>query len=588
MLFLSLIPIILVAISYHCHRRHQTILMSSSPTQNAQLQEVADLLLTIFETLAELRYVDPESIVRGPHDLSHLQDLYTEHNLDPSIRHLYTLLPYIDSSQTEARDFFHGGTFFDPTDEGDVEQGRNPYYAILEGDDFEAEDGPYMRPWYTVLSNLGNHQSVILYDAKMHRIWIVDQECWSSTDPGLRPAWRKVIGDESERSDWGDDGSEAGYQDVEEDDTSSHGSSEFWSPDDAGEEPVNELEQLREETAEGIDFNEGFEILDENDRQEARDAAMSKNGNSFEHIECRDAGDVLRDINRYYRELKEMPAGGEYNHEEWDLGKEILKPLYLKNGWPDRFDGDAFEVDQIRAYAVARARYHAEEPLRQVECNTGWERHCDNDIVRHKKELADAKDLDEEWTARFAIWQAEQRKIRNLEELKEKQATAERLCPGGIAQKEEDLPLWELERLESEKSHGTKTDVERYDGETEKVFLSRQRRRRHKAVIYTRALEAAKADAERLCPGRSFQDIKALPMGPQSTMERIEHTRSWMESSRKEAERVRQWAEEVPEEAVKTRELVQEWIGRHEGHMERNREEIERLEKWRGEHGDGE
>ena len=98
------------------------------------------MLLEIFETLAELRYVDPESIVRGPHDLGHLQDLYTEHNLDPTIHHSYTLLPYIDSSHTEARDFFNGGTCFDPTDERDVAQGRDPFFGKPKWDDFEATD----------------------------------------------------------------------------------------------------------------------------------------------------------------------------------------------------------------------------------------------------------------------------------------------------------------------------------------------------------------------------------------------------------------------------------------------------------------
>ena len=40
---------------------------SLSPAQKAQLQQVADLTLDIYETLARMRFLDPQEIIRGPH-----------------------------------------------------------------------------------------------------------------------------------------------------------------------------------------------------------------------------------------------------------------------------------------------------------------------------------------------------------------------------------------------------------------------------------------------------------------------------------------------------------------------------------------
>lgn len=47
-----------------------SIIQSVSPEKRAQLQEVADLTLEIYLTLAEMQYLDESWIQRGPHDLS--------------------------------------------------------------------------------------------------------------------------------------------------------------------------------------------------------------------------------------------------------------------------------------------------------------------------------------------------------------------------------------------------------------------------------------------------------------------------------------------------------------------------------------
>ncbi|KAL4993241.1 hypothetical protein BDV10DRAFT_198496 [Aspergillus recurvatus] len=139
---------------------------SSTPIQKPQLDEVATLMLSIYQSLSEMRYLDPDSIQESPHDLSSIQLLHQSNNinLDPAILYLYSILPYIGEPSIGVTDFFHG---------------------VQRAKSFEAENGPYMRPWMTALSILGNHGSVLIYDAKLHRIWVIDQEGWEATDPGV-------------------------------------------------------------------------------------------------------------------------------------------------------------------------------------------------------------------------------------------------------------------------------------------------------------------------------------------------------------------------------------------------------------------
>ncbi|KNG89665.1 hypothetical protein ANOM_002299 [Aspergillus nomiae NRRL 13137] len=245
-------------------------------TQKANLHEVADLLLEIYQTLASMRFLNPAGIIKGPHNIDSVLNLYEELGLDPSIIYLYSILPYIDCRLAGQTDFFKGGIFADFRQAEDIEQGRDPFYICPGDDDYEDEDGPYMRPWVTPLSLIGNHQSVILYDARRHRIWIIDQESWNTSDPALGNMPDSVAGDEYE----------------------------------CGEK--------------------------------------SNNDNSFQHVPSRPAGDVLRDMVRWYRSLEIMPGGGENTRPEWNYDELPLRELYSKHGWPDNFNGDAFVADQLR------------------------------------------------------------------------------------------------------------------------------------------------------------------------------------------------------------------------------------------------
>ncbi|KAE8168559.1 hypothetical protein BDV40DRAFT_307227 [Aspergillus tamarii] len=274
-----------------------------SSKQIANLHEVADLMLEIYQTLANMRFLNPAGIIKGPHDINNVRELYKKLDLDPSIIYLYRILPYIDISLAGQTDFFQGSIFADYRQPEDIEQGRDPFHIMPGDDGYEDEDGPYMRPWVTALSIIGNHQSVIVYDARRHRIWIIDQESWDTTDPAIRGNPYRVDGEEYE----------------------------------CGERSDNE--------------------------------------NSFQHIPSRPAGDVLRDIIRWYRSLEILPGGGENSGQEWDSDELPLRELYFKHGWPDNFNGEAFRVDQLRHAASIdesiQSRRHSDTQRQNGE-DTTW------------------------------------------------------------------------------------------------------------------------------------------------------------------------------------------------------------------------
>ncbi|RAL15788.1 uncharacterized protein BO97DRAFT_383518 [Aspergillus homomorphus CBS 101889] len=391
--------------------------MNPSPThQKAQLHEVADLMLEIYQTLVDMRYLDPMSIQMGPHNLTALNPQFQELDIDPAVQYLYSILPYIDTSLDGTADFLHGGEFAD-------------FLRPRAG-----ESGPRS------LLRLGNHGSVIVYDARRHLIWIIDQEGWATTDLAL--------------------------QEVE-----------------------------------------------------AKDP-QSPNRNSFEHIPHRPAGDALRDIVRWYRGLDEIPPRWEFAWYDWSVEPYgvPVRALYEKNGWPDEFDGDAFEVDYTRAYARLEVDEFSQEPIVDVERRRDAVEYAEGSITHWIESLARAQTKEEQWEARWAIWGSERAHANAEDHLVLAERLAKALCPGEVCMRSQDRPLWELqwlreevEILESEvRAIGTEwtavygeveDDIPREQWEMERYAAERQ------LAVYQNAYEAARLDAERLCPGQTFQSV---------------------------------------------------------------------------------
>lgn len=64
-----------------------------SAETKAQLQRIADLMLEIYQTRAEMRCIDAAAIKPGPHDLTRLVPLYQSLRLDPAVIYQYSILP---------------------------------------------------------------------------------------------------------------------------------------------------------------------------------------------------------------------------------------------------------------------------------------------------------------------------------------------------------------------------------------------------------------------------------------------------------------------------------------------------------------
>lgn len=573
--------------------------------QKAHLHAVASCLHTIYETLIKMRFIDEDALITGPHTPSpSLLQKYHELKLDPTIIYLYSIMPYIDPDLTSARDFFQGGELFNPLDKQDVEQGRDPRYLDPE-EGFYKQNGEYMYPWYTPLSGCGNHASCIVYDARGERIWVVDQIHGFTTDPFFSKDWYGDVEEEKEESNWGEsddggwsaegEGTKSGEDfDDEESDEESGGGSEFWSDDEGlTKEEVEQmlLDQDEDVDMEDEDEDEEAEEEEEEENEEDEKGDETENDNSLIMLSERSAIDVLCDINRWYIELKELPGQGEHNG--W-LDPKLLRPLYRKHGWPDNFDSRAFDIGMIFISSDKSAQYGAEEPLRKVDCYKSWLEYSDRDIRRYTQEIADADTPAAEWEARMQLWKAEERHQRNKKDLKNAQEKAARLCPGGIAQRDEDLPLWRLENLRVE-TKNKRREVERNDkmpnefvGQTEKILAWERKCRKDQEALelYEAAYETAKADAERMCPSKTFQSATGIEgLGRKDTYWWIETQKELIVYFLEQIKEAQEFGERVPEEAPDTRNAVKDLIEGHEKSIERARTDQVRYEKWLEEHG---
>ncbi|CAI6091891.1 unnamed protein product [Clonostachys chloroleuca] len=442
-----------------------------SRREMARTEEVADLLLRIYQTLAEMRYLDPLCIKSGPHDLSHLQETLNSYGLDPAIVHLYSIMPYVECGETA---FFRGGQFADFRRTSDVEEARDPFYGDPRYEaGFEEEDGPYMRQWVTPLSLMGNHQSVIVYDVRRHRIWIIDQEGWSSSDPAL----------------------------------------------------------------------EGAESM----------PTVSLNRNAFEHLPSRPAAAVLKDINTWYRRLTILPGGGDDTGSEWDHYDMDLPSIYRNNGWPDRFDGEAFEVEQARKSRAVWAKYIAEEPLRKLAALQSWVEGFPREIQRAKESALKATSQEEKEAARLSRWKSEYAQRRTLKQLAPAQEMVDKFCPGGVCQRAEDLPLWEFEMVKSEyeSKQNRLRDLQEEGALSEKAHEFRQAQR--DAIIYQKAFDSSKATCEKLSSD-ILEPHLGLVWPKQPDLSRIHDD---IKNMQQYVDDAKEYLATVPESAPKTRKEIE-------------------------------
>ena len=490
--------------------------------QRARLHNIADLMLAIYETLADMSYLNRSGIEVGPHDLSKLQPILDEYNLDldPAIVYLYSILPYINCEVAGQSDFYKNGQFVDFRHLPFLEWGRNPLYAEIEDNAGEEDqNGPYMKPWYTPLSFLGNHYTMLVYDAREHRIWVLEHDWTGSSDPLLK--------------------------DI----------------------PVKN---------------------------------PTKNENSFEYIPNRPAEDVLRDINKWYRELEEIPGGDD---AEGTWSREIdLASLYRKNGWPDRFDAEGFRAEQCRKYEALMAKHSADQPLNEVNKFIKWSQSDQHQREQRQRILESAVTADDIWMAKFNIIDAEIGLVINAEDRKRAEIRAARLCPGGVCQREEDLPLWEVEFLrraiegmEGRVTFGETMRTQQGNNlrpRAEQMLKKLVRQAEERIPVYRKALEAAKADVDTFCSGRTPQSVLGMAelFFKPDVEKSIEGTGASISNLNIYLNGLTDWARNIqlPDEAIKTKAALEDKIQKTERELKEAKDRLHAAEtEWARENPPG-
>ncbi|KAK8083958.1 hypothetical protein PG996_002739 [Apiospora saccharicola] len=124
---------------------------------------------------------------------------------------------------------------------------------------------------------------------------------------------------------------------------------------------------------------------------------------------ARRAAEVLRDINKWFRTHRVPRAGGGGN-PDWpddrDLHDVTLAELYARHGWPDRFDGDAFEVGLLRRWAVGRVKDDAAMSrmnLKGAQESVNYRR----ELIEHLEQgTARARTPQGKWAAQWEALQA--------------------------------------------------------------------------------------------------------------------------------------------------------------------------------------
>jgi hypothetical protein len=500
--------------------------------QKKRLHEVADLMLQIFRTLARMRYLEPEWIEPGPHDISGLMSLYESLNIDPAIIYLYSILPYL-KPEADRIHIFHGGEFVDFRNRRDVEHGRDPMY----GSDPEL----MMRPWMTPLSAVGNHYTALIYDAKRHSVGVYNQMDTGTSDPNYYEGFVCArLNDKGERIAY------------------------FKRREDGTEEPcdVSEWEALQNASSDSSDDSDDEEEDDDEnedddeDESNEEDVEKDEDINHWDEMDARRAGNVLRDINRWYLDLFEV-SGGETDGGMWY--REIVEPLYRKHGWPgEDFDGDAFLADKARAEAAASIKDDAEAQLQRLEMlrrQLEWQKK--EKLVGTREKLAAATTVSEEWVVRWEIWQVE-RMIQSLQTDIEKEERFINADGGRGAA--EDLPLWALKKVQMDLFR-TKQRLEQLkmaaaDPQTQDETRSLEKT----AAIYEKVYAASLDEAERLCPGKApflldiGEDINTL-------------TTRIVDSDRHITD-IKVWIAQLPDGAIEARKLAGELAEELKGSVE--------------------
>ncbi|KAF1847873.1 uncharacterized protein K460DRAFT_352940 [Cucurbitaria berberidis CBS 394.84] len=363
---------------------------SSHPYNEVQLQDIATLLDGIYTTLANMTFIPHTSIKRGPHEINMTA---IRCKRDPTVLRLMEILPYVDSSQIQEPDWLFGGHFMDYRRQDHLEEGCDPLRA--------SEYWDYMTPHTLALTNWGtggwngDRTWVLMYDTIRHAIKVYEGEKWIAQTTDL---------------------------------------------------------ELNDDDVSGISiFGAGIE---------ADKSIWARN--DYQWAEWFDASILLDRLKVAYQTAAWSPWETSHRETGWGVDSGAIINLLHKNGWPQSFNSDQFNVDFIRARNAPSRRGDAEDAFKRIEelqgtvqsdhspMDPGQIVHTKARLAQLEDQVAKALDEDEKWLSKWRVQQKKWDLERDEADLEEAKQEVQRLCPGHVCYKDEDIILYEFRALEKE------------------------------------------------------------------------------------------------------------------------------------------
>ncbi|KAF1943969.1 hypothetical protein EJ02DRAFT_432753 [Clathrospora elynae] len=175
-----------------------------------------------------------------------------------------------------------------------------------------------------------------------------------------------------------------------------------------------------------------------------------------------DAPKLLTRLKEAYRTAAWSPWETSNRDHGWGVDRKHITSLLRKNGWPETFDPDQFNVDFIRAQNKPSGRGWAEAVFKTIEDLEGegqtdlgltidgqiaWGKERLRQLIPHFEK---ATDPEERWLLMWRVQRAKRDVERDEAHLEAAKQEVQWLCPNGTCVEEEDMILWEFRAVEKE------------------------------------------------------------------------------------------------------------------------------------------
>lgn len=191
---------------------------------------------------------------------------------------------------------------------------------------------------------------------------------------------------------------------------------------------------------------------------------------------------LLQRLKAAYQTAAWSPWQTSNREKGWGVKRRDITHLLRLHGWPGQFDADQFNVAFIRAkfkssgsgFAVRASRIIKElqgETMADGRLEIGHIGYKKREIVRLENELKREKDLNQRWIITWRLQKANWDLERADDDLQDAIREKQRLCPGGVCVRSDELILWDFRAIEKEytKAQGSRNSTTRCRSRIENV-----------------------------------------------------------------------------------------------------------------------